>query len=229
MPASSRSRRGAGRPTGQSEAGRGGARRGEAKRGARIYSAKSKPQRDRSHQVTNYFEFSSIKSKVACRPSEHESTRLIEHRTYLELSRSAEKAGERCLPVSAPKRRRGCEMEGNERQREEEKGEQCRFGGHLKIDRNLFATGGYRGSGRNASPRCEEKGKGSRFFVRVRRSRTCSSFSLDRSRASPCAASDAVAAASMCRVCVERSALRARVLRPLVEQFYEQTKTPVSE
>lgn len=64
-------------------------KRGEAKRGARIYSAKSKPQRDRSHQVTNYFEFPSIKSKVACRPNEHESARLIEHRTYLELSRSA--------------------------------------------------------------------------------------------------------------------------------------------
>lgn len=69
--------------------GRGGERRSEAKRGARIYSAKSKPQRDRSHQVTNYFEFPSIKSKVACRPNEHESARLIEHRTYLELSRSA--------------------------------------------------------------------------------------------------------------------------------------------
>ena len=66
-------------------------KRGEAKRGARIYSAKSKPQRDRSHQVTNYFEFPSIKSKVACRPNEHESARLIEHRTYLELSRSADR------------------------------------------------------------------------------------------------------------------------------------------
>jgi len=71
------------KPTGQDET------RGAAKRGARIYSAKSKPQRDRSYQVTNYFEFPSIKSKVACRPNEHESARLIEHLTYLEFSRFA--------------------------------------------------------------------------------------------------------------------------------------------
>lgn len=62
-----------------------------SRRDAQIYSAKSKPQRDRGYQVTNYFESPSIKPKVACRPNEHESARLIERRTYLELSRSADR------------------------------------------------------------------------------------------------------------------------------------------
>jgi len=174
--------------------------RGEASRGARIYSAKSKPQRDRGHQVTNYFESPSIKSKVACRLNEHESARLIEHRTYPELSLSplfslslsrslahsrisslflfrstaicrdrerisTEEAGECCLLVSG--------AAGEEGGREIES--QCqRFSGHLKIDRNLFTSGGsecrggcceYRGSRRNASRLHGARGRKDRFAV----------------------------------------------------------------
>lgn len=46
---------------------------------AREYILRSRNRRRPwPHQVTNYFESPSIKSKVACRPNEHESARLIE-------------------------------------------------------------------------------------------------------------------------------------------------------